>query len=75
MKELDEYLEFIRNQTVQLEKAITQVEQYQMEVQQLRQQIIQVEQQLRTVLAPTHLAHDHEQATRDQQVGFVIIVC
>lgn len=71
IKELDLFLNSIRSQTSQLEAAIVQVEQYQMEVQQLRQQIIQVEQQLRTVLAPTYLPHDREQAARDQQVGFV----
>ncbi|KAF5308512.1 hypothetical protein FQR65_LT06177 [Abscondita terminalis] len=67
IKELDLFLEFVRNQTIQLEKAFIQVEQYQMEVQKLRQQIVQLEQQLRTVLAPTYLPHDRDQATRDQQ--------
>ncbi|KAF5292003.1 hypothetical protein FQA39_LY14120 [Lamprigera yunnana] len=67
MKELDVFLEFVRNQTSQLERAFIQVEQYQMEVQQLRQQIVQLEQQLRTVLAPTYLPHDRDQAARDQQ--------
>lgn len=69
VNELDGLHDVIKQQSGKLETAIGQVDHYQNEVQQLRQQIIQMEQQLRTVLAPTHLPHDREQATRDQQVG------
>lgn len=69
MQELDQLHEVIKAQSLQLEAAISQVDQYQMEVQHLRQQIVQVEQQLRSVMAPTYLPHDRDRAARDQQVG------
>lgn len=67
--ELDDFDKFVRDQINNLETSIAQVEQYHLEVQQLRRQIVQVEQQLRTVLSPTYLPHDRDQAVRDQQVG------
>lgn len=69
IRELDALHNVVKDQSGKLETAITQVDHYQNEVQHLRQQIIQVEQQLRTVLAPTYLPHDREQAAKDQQVG------
>lgn len=72
--ELDQLHKEIKDQSTQLETAIAQVDQYQVEVQQLRQQIIQVEQQLRSVMAPTHLPQDRDQAVRDQQVGVAVLV-
>lgn len=71
IKELDKLHDEIKDQSTKLETAIAQVDHYQNEVQQLRQQIVQVEQQLRTVMAPTHLPSDRDQAARDQQVGCV----
>lgn len=69
LKELEDLESSIRQDTVQLETAIAQVDQYQLEVQQLRQQMVQVEQQLRSTMAPVHLADDREQALKEQQVG------
>lgn len=71
IKELDRLYDEIKDQSSKLETAIAQVDHYQNEVQQLRQQIVQVEQQLRSVMAPTHLPSDRDQAARDQQVGRV----
>ncbi|XP_017768073.1 PREDICTED: nesprin-1 [Nicrophorus vespilloides] len=67
IRELDVLQGGIKDQCVQLETSIAQVDQYQSEVQKLRQQIVKVEQQLRAVMAPTHLPHDRDQAARDQQ--------
>lgn len=72
LKQLDHLNNEIKEQNIQLEAAIAQVDQYQIEVQQLRQQIIQVEQQLRAAMAPTYLPHDRDQAVRDQQVGICV---
>lgn len=74
IEELNQLNQVIKDQSSQLEIAIAQVDRYQMEVQQLRQQIIQVEQQLRSLMTPTHLTHDREQAARDQQVGIAMFL-
>ncbi|KAL3268198.1 hypothetical protein HHI36_007323 [Cryptolaemus montrouzieri] len=69
LDKLDSLNETINQETLQLETAIAQVDQYQEEVQQLRQQIVQVEQQLRTAMAPVHLADDKDEALREQQAS------
>ncbi|XP_060527804.1 muscle-specific protein 300 kDa isoform X12 [Cylas formicarius] len=67
IKELEGLNASIKDQISQLEKAVNQVEEYQLEVQNLRQQIVQVEQQLRIATAPNYKPQDRDQATRDQE--------
>lgn len=67
---MDDLEAAIKAKSVELERSLTQLDDYQRQIQELRKRIIQEEQQLRVVLAPTYLPHDRDKAISEQQVRF-----
>ncbi|CAH1403533.1 unnamed protein product [Nezara viridula] len=64
--ELESLHGIVKQQSVELEAAIDQVEQYQQELLYLKQEVITSEQKLRTISSPAYLPHDRETAAREQ---------
>ncbi|XP_024081429.1 nesprin-1 [Cimex lectularius] len=65
-RELDSLHGIVKQQSVDLEERINQVEQYQQELLQLKQEVVSSEQKLRMVSSPTYLPNDREKAIQEQ---------